>query len=86
MAMADNNELARPAIHGKLHLTKPPLTYWLQAGCLKLLGDGQRAVRLPSAVAGAVTVLDGVSSHAESFGHAHGCHRGGDTRGNAAES
>jgi 4-amino-4-deoxy-L-arabinose transferase-like glycosyltransferase len=39
------------------HLTKPPLTYWLEAGCIRLLGPTELAVRLPSAVAGSLTLV-----------------------------
>ncbi len=42
---------------GHPHLTKPPLTYWLEAGCMRLLGVTELAARLPSAIAGSLTVL-----------------------------
>ena len=57
MAMADSNQWLVPQFMGKSHLTKPPFTYWLQAGSLKVFGHGEFAVRFPSAFAGAATIL-----------------------------
>lgn len=37
--------------------TKPPLTVWLQVACVKLLGYNELAIRLPSAIAAAITIL-----------------------------
>jgi len=39
-----------PHYDGKPWFDKPPLFYWLSAGCVKLLGSTELAVRLPSAV------------------------------------
>lgn len=36
---------------------KPPLFFWLQAICMKLLGVGEWAARLPNALIGAVTLF-----------------------------
>lgn len=38
------------------HLTKPPLTYWLEAASIRLLGANELAVRLPCAIAGSLTL------------------------------
>jgi len=46
-----------PHFRGAPHLTKPPLTYWLQASTIEALGRSELAVRLPSLVAGSLTVL-----------------------------
>jgi len=40
-----------PQFEGHPHLTKPPLIYWLEALCIRWLGQDELAVRLPSAVA-----------------------------------
>ncbi|MCS7085916.1 MAG: glycosyltransferase family 39 protein, partial [Bacteroidia bacterium] len=37
--------------------TKPPLMIWLQAGCMRILGANELAVRLPAAAAGLGTSL-----------------------------
>jgi 4-amino-4-deoxy-L-arabinose transferase-like glycosyltransferase len=39
------------------HWTKPPLTYWAIAGCMKLFGHNTFAVRLPGAIAFLGTLL-----------------------------
>jgi len=39
------------------HLTKPPLTYWLEAASIKAFGVDEFAVRLPSALAGSLVIL-----------------------------
>lgn len=39
------------------HFTKPPLTYWLLAGSVTLLGRSEWALRLPIALLAAATVL-----------------------------
>ncbi|GAB4110684.1 MAG: lipid IV(A) 4-amino-4-deoxy-L-arabinosyltransferase [Phycisphaeraceae bacterium] len=56
-AMADGGNWLVPHLMGHPHLTKPPLTYWLEAGCMRLLGVTELAARLPSAIAGSLTVL-----------------------------
>ncbi|MEO1236380.1 MAG: glycosyltransferase family 39 protein [Planctomycetota bacterium] len=45
-----------PHLHGEPHLTKPPLTYWLIAASIRVVGDGELALRLPSAVAASLTL------------------------------
>lgn len=39
------------------HLTKPPLTYWLQSALLLVLGPTAWAIRIPSAIAGSAMLL-----------------------------
>jgi 4-amino-4-deoxy-L-arabinose transferase-like glycosyltransferase len=56
-AMVESGDWLLPRFGGEIHLTKPPLTYWLEAGAMRWLGCNELAVRLPSAVAGSLTVL-----------------------------
>jgi 4-amino-4-deoxy-L-arabinose transferase-like glycosyltransferase len=56
-AMADGGSWLVPQLEGRPHLTKPPLTYWLEALSLRCFGHNEFAVRLPSAAAGSVTAL-----------------------------
>lgn len=53
MAGGDAPSLLTPSYYGKPDHwgTKPPLLVWLQAGWMKILGPGELAVRLPSALA-----------------------------------
>ncbi|MEN6519534.1 MAG: glycosyltransferase family 39 protein [Armatimonadota bacterium] len=55
--MADSGDWLIPKIGTQVFFDKPPLLYWLQAGSIKLLGPTSFAVRLPSAVAAALTAL-----------------------------
>ncbi|MEM6853720.1 MAG: glycosyltransferase family 39 protein [Planctomycetota bacterium] len=45
-----------PTLFDQPHLTKPPLTYWLMAGSIRLIGDGELALRLPAAISGTLTL------------------------------
>ncbi|MBB6429864.1 ArnT family glycosyltransferase [Algisphaera agarilytica] len=45
-----------PTYFDQPHLTKPPLTYWLMAGSIRLLGDGELALRIPAALSGVLTL------------------------------
>jgi len=56
MAHGDASLLV-PTLFGQPHLTKPPLTYWLMAGSIRLLGDGELALRLPAALSGVGTLM-----------------------------
>lgn len=47
----ENPEVLHP------HLTKPPLTYWLQSALLNVLGPTAWAIRMPSALAGSAVLL-----------------------------
>lgn len=55
--MVETGNWIIPEFEGQPHLTKPPLTYWLQAAALKAFGHGEWAVRFPSVAASCVTVL-----------------------------
>ena len=56
-AMAEGGSWLVPTLYGRPHLTKPPLTYWLQAASMEVLGPTELAVRLPSLVSGSLAVL-----------------------------
>ncbi|MEM7627391.1 MAG: glycosyltransferase family 39 protein, partial [Planctomycetota bacterium] len=45
-----------PHYFDRPHLTKPPLTYWFMAASMRVLGDGEWALRLPAALAGTATL------------------------------
>ncbi|MEO0515501.1 MAG: glycosyltransferase family 39 protein, partial [Planctomycetota bacterium] len=45
-----------PTYFDQPHLTKPPLTYWLMAASIRLVGDGELALRLPAALSGLFTL------------------------------
>lgn len=55
MAEGDSSWLV-PTYFDQPHLTKPPLTYWLMACSMRLLGDGEWPLRLPAALAGTLTL------------------------------
>lgn len=55
--MAEGESWIVPTYAGKVHLTKPPLTYWAQAVCIQLFGRTAVAIRVPSLVAGSVVIL-----------------------------
>ena len=55
MAEGDSPWLV-PMYFDRPHLTKPPLTYWLMAGPMAVLGDSEWVLRLPAATAGSLTL------------------------------
>jgi len=55
--MAEGGSWLVPTYEGQPHLTKPPLTYWLQALCMRLLGPTEGAARAPSLIAATLTLL-----------------------------
>lgn len=55
--MEISNDWLVPRFMGQVHLTKPPLVYWLEAGSLKLFGETYMAVRLPSAISGTLVIV-----------------------------
>lgn len=57
LTMVESGNWVVPVLDGRPHLTKPPLTYWLQAISVGVFGKSEFAVRLPSVIAGSVTVL-----------------------------
>lgn len=57
MAMHLDNDWVVPRLFGEPFLEKPPLSLWLDAGAIRLLGGTPWAVRLASAFAGLFTVM-----------------------------
>lgn len=55
--MASSGDWLVPRYMGAVHLTKPPLVYWLEAGSIKLLGHTYLAVRLPAVICGTLALL-----------------------------
>jgi 4-amino-4-deoxy-L-arabinose transferase-like glycosyltransferase len=55
--MAQEGQWLVPRLAHQAHLTKPPLTYWMQAASITALGAREWAVRLPSVIAGGITLL-----------------------------
>ena len=55
--MAEGGSWLVPTRDGRPHLTKPPVTYWLQAAAIRLLGPTSLAPRLPSLLAGGAVTL-----------------------------
>lgn len=51
------NDFVTPRLDGIKYFEKPPLTYWLVAGSLKLFGPGEAAARAAPAVFAALGVL-----------------------------
>ncbi len=56
-AMAEHGHWLQPQLRDQVHVTKPPLTYWLQGVSIAALGRTELAVRLPSALAASLLVL-----------------------------
>lgn len=55
--MVETGDWLVPEFQGKAHLTKPPLTYWLQAVGVGIFGRTEMAVRWPSLLATSGTLL-----------------------------
>ncbi|CAN5395406.1 glycosyltransferase family 39 protein [soil metagenome] len=56
--MLDSGDWIIPHFNGEIRYDKPPLSYWLMAGPMKVFGVNEFAARFPAAVLGAVrTVL-----------------------------
>ena len=53
LGMARQGEWLTPRLLGRYALYKPPLLYWLSAASVRLFGEGNWALRLPSLLAGA---------------------------------
>lgn len=49
--MAASGDWLVPRLNGVMHLSKPPLTYWLIGASIKLFGPTEFAARLPAALA-----------------------------------
>lgn len=58
LQMLRSGDWFTPQLNHELpHFSKPPLTYWVLAASMKLLGESERALRLPMALGYAATVL-----------------------------
>ncbi len=55
--MALTGDWVTPRVNGTPFYEKPPLLYWLSAGCIRAFGRVEWAVRLPSAIAATLTLL-----------------------------
>ncbi len=55
--MIATGDYVTPRLDGVKYFEKPPLTYWLVAGCLKLFGPGEASARATPAVFAALGVL-----------------------------
>ena len=49
--MLETGDFLVPRLEGRPFFHKPPLFYWIQASCIRLLGSSEAALRLPSALA-----------------------------------
>lgn len=47
-SMLRSGDLVVPVFNGEPRLNKPPLVYWMQAGAMALIGEGETAARIPS--------------------------------------
>lgn len=55
--MVRGGDWLTPHYNGALWFDKPPLFYWLSCACVKLVGFGEYAIRMPSAIFAALTVV-----------------------------
>lgn len=55
--MAESGDWLVPQFRGQAHLTKPPVTYWLQGVGVLAFGRSEIAVRLPSLLASTVVLI-----------------------------
>ncbi len=55
--MLEGRDFITPRLCGAKFLYKPPLIYWMNAASMALLGEGEFAARLPSALCGLLTLL-----------------------------
>jgi 4-amino-4-deoxy-L-arabinose transferase-like glycosyltransferase len=53
--MIERGDLIVPHLNGGFRFDKPPLIYWLQVGSMRLLGQSEFAVRLPSVLCASLT-------------------------------
>jgi len=53
--MIERGDLIVPHLNGGFRFDKPPLIYWLQVGAMRLLGQSEFAVRLPSVLCASLT-------------------------------
>ncbi|MEE9231430.1 MAG: glycosyltransferase family 39 protein [Acidobacteriota bacterium] len=57
--MAFSGDWIVPHSNYRPYLEKPPLTFWMAAGAMRLIGPGETAARLPAAISGLLLVLVG---------------------------
>ena len=55
--MSVQNQWVLPQLAGRPFLEKPPLSYWMSAGSMRLFGGGVRAARAPNLLYAAITAL-----------------------------
>ena len=55
--MVQNGDWVVPRFNNAPRYDKPPLIYWMHAGCYRLLGDNPFAARLPAALCTAATAV-----------------------------
>ena len=55
--MIVSGDFMTPTLGGQPHFAKPPLSYWLIAGSMTVFGPSETAVRFPTALSFAATVL-----------------------------
>lgn len=55
--MIERGDLVTPTLNYVKYFEKPPLLYWANAASMSLFGENEFAVRLPSAIAGLLSVL-----------------------------
>ena len=55
--MSEHGNWLAPQLRDQIHLTKPPLTYWVQAVCVRVFGHEEFAVRFPSAFASSIVLV-----------------------------
>lgn len=55
--MRERSDFVVPRFNGNYRFDKPPLIYWCQVACYAVFGETDGAARLPSALAGAATVV-----------------------------
>ncbi len=57
LEMADSGDYITPRLNGIKHFDKPPLTYWLAASGMKLLGKNEWGARIFQAVAALIILI-----------------------------
>lgn len=69
--MLQTGDWVVPRLYDKVRTAKPPLIYWLQASCMKLMDDTPFAARLPSALGMTVSLLLVAAAVHRGFGVAY---------------
>ena len=55
--MLERGDYVVPFLNNRYRFDKPPLIYWTQTACYRLLGENEFAARLPSVIAAALTAV-----------------------------